>query len=59
MHSTNARQIKAALVEQAFHGTAQVSCRLPAGSRGQPVERAPAGDDPGMASLVPRGECAH
>ncbi len=26
MHSTNVRQIKAALVEQAFHGTAQVSC---------------------------------
>jgi hypothetical protein len=26
MHSTNVRQIKAALVEQAFHGTTQVSC---------------------------------
>jgi hypothetical protein len=26
MHSTNVRQIKAALVEQAFHGTMQVSC---------------------------------
>jgi hypothetical protein len=26
MHSTNIRQIKAALVEQAFHGTTQVSC---------------------------------
>lgn len=26
MHSTNVRQIKVALVEQAFHGTTQVSC---------------------------------
>jgi hypothetical protein len=26
MHSTNVRQIKAALVEQAFHGTTQVRC---------------------------------
>jgi hypothetical protein len=26
MQSTNIRQIKAALVEQAFHGTTQVSC---------------------------------
>ena len=28
MHSTNVRQIKAALMEQAFHGTTQVSCLL-------------------------------
>jgi hypothetical protein len=28
MQSTNVRQIKAALVEQAFHGTTQVSCPL-------------------------------
>ena len=28
MQATNIRQIKAALVEQAFHGTAQVSCPL-------------------------------
>ena len=28
MHSTNVRQIKAALVEQAFHGTTQVSCPM-------------------------------
>jgi hypothetical protein len=28
MHSTNVRQIKAALVDQAFHGTTQVSCLL-------------------------------
>ena len=26
LHSTNVRQIKAALVEQAFHGTTQVRC---------------------------------
>ena len=26
MHSTNVRQIKAALVDQAFHGTTQVRC---------------------------------
>ncbi|MGH7870025.1 MAG: hypothetical protein ACREP9_20910, partial [Candidatus Dormibacteraceae bacterium] len=26
MYSTNVRQIKAALVEQAFHGTTQVRC---------------------------------
>ena len=28
MHSRNVRQIKAALVVQAFHGTTQVSCPL-------------------------------
>ncbi len=28
MQSTNVRQIKAALVEQAFHGTTQVSCPI-------------------------------
>jgi hypothetical protein len=28
MQSTNVRQIKAALVDQAFHGTTQVSCLL-------------------------------
>ena len=28
MQSTNIRQIKAALVDQAFHGTTQVSCPL-------------------------------
>ena len=28
MHSTNVRQIKAAPVEQAFHGTTQVNCSL-------------------------------
>ena len=27
MYSTNIRQIKAALVEQAFHGTTRVSCQ--------------------------------
>lgn len=27
MYSTNTRQIKAALVEQAFHGTTQVRCQ--------------------------------
>ena len=59
MHSTNIRQIKAALVEQAFHGTTQVRCRLPASRRCQPMEGAIAGDDSGMASLVPGGECAH
>ena len=59
MDSTNVRQIKAALVEQAFHGTTQVRCRLPASGRGQPVERAAAGDDPGLGPLVSRRECAH
>ena len=52
-------RLKAALVEQAFHGTTQVSCRLPASGRRQPVEGAPAGDGPGMEALVPGGECAH
>ncbi len=28
LNSTNVRQIKAALVEQAFHGTTQVSCPI-------------------------------
>ncbi len=59
MQTTNVRQIKAALVEQAFHGTTRVRCRLPVGRRRQPVERATAGDDPGLASLVSRGECPY
>ena len=58
MQSTNVRQIKAALVEQAFHGTTQVSCPLGSVVAESRVERAPTGDDPGMASLVCcRGVC--
>ena len=59
MHSTNISQIKAAGVPQAFHGTTQVRCRLPASRCCQPVEGAIARDDSGLASLVPGGECAH
>ncbi len=59
MQSTNVRQIKAAIRDQAFHGTTQVSCRLSASGRGQLVEGATPRDDPWMGSLVPGGECTH
>jgi hypothetical protein len=57
MHSTNVRHVKVAGVPQAFHDTTQVRCRLPASDRGQSVEGAIAGDDPGLEALVPRGRC--
>jgi hypothetical protein len=57
MQSTNVRQIKAALVEQAFFGTAQVRCPLGPIVAESPVERATASDDPWLGSLVPCGEC--
>ena len=59
MQSTNVHQIKAALVEQAFLGTTQVSCPLGPVVAESLVEGATPGADPWMGSLVPRGECAH
>ena len=53
MHSTNVRQIKAALRDQAFLGTTQVCCPWGPVVAESPVEGATAGDDPGMGSLVP------
>jgi hypothetical protein len=59
MHSTNVRQIKAALVDQAFHGTTQVRCpwgRVVAVSQWKGQLRV---DDPGLGRLAPCGECAY
>jgi len=59
MQSTNIRQIKAALRDQAFLGTTQVSCPLGPVVAESRVEGATAGDDSWLGSLVPRGEYAH
>jgi hypothetical protein len=59
MQSTNIRQIKAALRDQGFLGTTQVSCPLGPVVAESLVEGATAGDDPWMGSLVRRSECAH
>jgi hypothetical protein len=59
MQSTNVRQIKAALVEQAFLGNTQVSCPMGPVVAARREERATAGDDPGVGPLVRRSECAH
>jgi hypothetical protein len=59
MQSTNIRQIKAALRDQAFLGTTQVSCPLGLVVAESRVEGTTAGDDPWAGSLAPRGECAH
>jgi hypothetical protein len=59
MQSTNVRQIKAALVDQAFHGTTQVRCPpgpVVAVSRWKGQLRVMIR---GMGPLVPRRECAH
>ena len=59
MQSTNVRQIKAGLVEQAFLGSTRVSCPIGpvvAVSRWKGQLRV---DDPRVESLAPRGECAH
>jgi hypothetical protein len=59
MHSTNVRQIKAALVEHAFLGSARVSCPIGPVVTESRVEGATAGDGPWLGSLVPRGACEH
>jgi hypothetical protein len=59
MQSTNIRQIKAALVEQAFFGTTRVSCPLGSVVAESREEGATPSDDPWVGPLVPRGECAH
>ena len=59
MHSTNVRQIKAALVDQAFHGTTQVSCPLGLVVAESRVEGTTPGDDPWVEALVSGGMCAH
>ena len=57
LQSTNVRQIKAALVEQAFFGTMRVSCPLGPIVAESRVEGATASDDPWLEALVPGGEC--
>jgi hypothetical protein len=59
MHSTSVRQIKVALVEQAFLGSTRVSCPIGPVVAESRVEGTTAGDDPRVESLAPRGECAH
>ena len=57
MPSTNVRQIKAALVEQAFLGTTQVSCPLGSVVAESLVERATASDDPRVPRIAQRDCC--
>ena len=59
MQSTNIRQVKAALRDQAFLGTTQVSCPLGPVVAESQEQRATPGDDPWMGSLVSGGECVH
>jgi hypothetical protein len=57
MQSTNIRQIKAALRDQAFLASTRVSCPLGPVVAESRVEKATPGDDPWMESLVRRSEC--
>ncbi len=57
--TTDVRQIKTALRDQAFLGTTQVSCPLGPVVAESRVEGATTGDDPWLGSLVLSGECAH
>ncbi len=59
MQSTNVRQIKAALVEQAFLGSTRVSCPIGPIVAERSEKGAPLGDDPWLGPLVPRRECEH
>jgi hypothetical protein len=57
MQSTNIRQIKAALRDQAFLGTTRVSCPIGPVVAESREKGATARDDPWVGPLVPRGEC--
>jgi len=59
MQSTNSWHMKAALRDQAFLGTTQVSCPLGPVVAVEPWDGATPGDDPWVGPLVPCGECAH
>ena len=59
MQSTNIRQIKAALRDQAFLPMTQVSCSMGPVVAESRVEGTTPGDDLRVESLVPGGECAH
>ena len=59
MQSTNVRQIKAALVEQAFLGSTRVSCPIGPIVAARQEKGATPGDDPWLGPLVQRGECHH
>jgi hypothetical protein len=59
MESTNVRQIKATLVEQAFLGSTRVSCHIGPIVAARQEKGAPLGDDPWLGPLVPSGECEH
>jgi len=57
MQSTNIRQIKAALWEQAFSGGTQVRCPMGRVVAKRRAERPAPGDDPWLGALVRRFEC--
>lgn len=57
MQSTNVRQIKAALVEQAFLGSTRVSCPIGPIVAARQEKGAAPGDDPWLGPLVPGGQC--
>jgi hypothetical protein len=59
MQSTNVRQIKAALVEQAFLGSTRVSCAIGPIVAERREKGAAPGADPWLGSLVHSGKCAH
>jgi hypothetical protein len=59
MQSTNIRQIKAALRDQAFSGGTQVRCPMGRVVAKRREERAAPGDDLWLGALVQRGECEH
>ena len=59
MHSTNIRQIKAALVEQAFLGSTRVSCPIEPIVAERSEKGAAPGADPWLGPLVPDGQCVH
>ena len=59
MQSTNVRQIKAALVEQAFLGCTRVSCAIGPIVAERREKGATSGDDPWLGPLVPGGKREH
>ena len=59
MQSTNIRQIKAALRDQAFFGQIRVSCPMGTVVAESQEKGATPRADPRVGPLIPRGECAH
>ncbi len=59
MQSTTVRQIKAALVEQAFLGSTRVSCPIGPIVAARQEKGAPPGDDSWLGPLVLSGKREH